>query len=34
LPESYKRFMERSLRDCFDFAGVPLSFLFKRKNVA
>ena len=33
LPESYKRFMERSLRDSFDFVGTPISFLFKRKNV-
>ena len=32
LPDSYKRFMERSLRDKFDFAGVPVSFIFKRKN--
>ena len=32
LPDSYKRFMERSLRDKFDFVGVPVSFLFKRKN--
>jgi len=34
LPESYKRFMERTLREKFDFSGVPLSFVFKRKNVA
>jgi GTP-binding protein len=33
LPESYKRFMERSLRNIFDFTGTPISFLFKRKNI-
>jgi GTP-binding protein len=34
LPESYKRFMERAIREKFDFAGTPISFLFRRKNVA
>lgn len=33
LPDSYKRFMERRMRDAFDLEGVPVSFLFKRKNV-
>jgi len=32
LPDSYKRFMERTLRDKFDFLGSPISFIFKRKN--
>ena len=34
LPESYKRFMERVLREQFDFKGTPISFIFRRKNVA
>ena len=34
LPESYKRFMERAIRDKFDFVGTPISFIFRRKNVA
>ena len=34
LPDSYKRFMERAIRDNFDFVGTPISFLFRRKNVA
>ena len=34
LPEAYKRFMERTIRDKFDFSGTPISFLFRRKNVA
>ena len=34
LPDSYKRFMERSIREKFDFAGTPISFIFRRKNVA
>ena len=33
LPDSYKRFMERTLRNNFDFSGVPVSFIFKRKNI-
>lgn len=33
LPDSYKRFMERSLREHFDFTGTPISFVFRRKNV-
>lgn len=32
LPDSYKRFIERRLRDIHDLEGVPISFLFKRKN--
>ncbi len=33
LPDSYKRFMERTLRSHFDFEGVPISFVFRKKNV-
>ncbi len=33
LPESYKRFMERTIRSNFDFEGTPISFVFRRKNV-
>lgn len=32
LPESYKRYMERQLRQLYDFEGVPISFLFKDKH--
>ena len=34
IPDSYKRFMERALRRCFDLTGVPVSFVFRKKNVA
>lgn len=34
LPDSYKRFVERQLRNNFDLEGVPVSFVFRRKNVA
>lgn len=34
IPDSYKRFMERRLRDNFDFMGTPISFIFKRKNLS
>lgn len=33
LPDSYKRFVERSLRKHFDFTGTPVSFVFRRKNI-
>ncbi len=33
LPDSYKRFMERILRENFNFDGTPISFVFRRKNV-
>jgi predicted GTPase len=26
--------MERSIREKFDFIGTPISFIFRRKNVA
>jgi GTP-binding protein len=32
LPDSYKRFLEKKLREHYDFEGVPVSFLFRRKN--
>lgn len=32
IPDSYKRFLERKLREAFDLEGVPVSFLFRRKN--
>lgn len=32
LPDSYKRFLERQLREKFDFMGAPISFVFRRKN--
>lgn len=32
LPDSYKRFMERQLRNVYDFVGVPISFVFRNKN--
>lgn len=34
LPDSYKRFMERAIRNEFGFEGTPISFIFRRKNVA
>jgi GTP-binding protein len=34
IPDSYKRFMERRIRDHFDFTGTPISFIFKRKNIS
>lgn len=33
IPDSYKRFLEKVIREHFDFEGVPISFLFRRKNV-
>lgn len=33
IPDSYKRFMERIIRENFDFVGTPISFTFKKKNV-
>lgn len=33
LPDSYKRYLERSLRKHFDFEGTPVSFVFRKKNV-
>ncbi len=34
LPDSYKRFMERRLREHFDFSGTPVSFIFRKKNIS
>ena len=33
LPDSYKRFLERTLRKHFNFEGTPVSFIFRKKNV-
>jgi len=33
IPESYKRFIENTLRRFYDFEGTPISFIFRRKNV-
>ncbi len=32
IPDSYKRFIERKLREKYDFEGVPISFLFRKKH--
>ena len=32
LKENYKRFLEKKFREHFGFQGVPVSFLFKKKN--
>ncbi len=32
LPDSYKRYIERQLRKLYDFEGVPMSFLFRKKS--
>lgn len=32
LPDSYKRFLERQIRENFDFEGTPISFIFRKKN--
>jgi GTP-binding protein len=32
LPEAYKRFIERQLRKLHDLEGVPISFVFRKKN--
>lgn len=32
IPDSYKRFIERSIRKNFDLQGTPISLIFKRKN--
>lgn len=32
IPVSYKRYMERTLRKCYDFSGTPVSFIFRKKN--
>jgi GTPase len=31
IPESYKRFLERTLRKHYGYAGVPISLIFRRK---
>lgn len=32
LPDSYKRYIERQLRKLYDFEGVPMSFVFRKKS--
>ncbi len=32
IPDSYKRFIERTIRKHFDLSGTPISFLFRKKN--
>ena len=32
IPDSYKRFLERALRRYADLEGVPVSFIFRKKN--
>lgn len=32
IPDSYKRFVERQLREHIDLEGVPVSFIFRKKN--
>lgn len=32
LPDSYKRYIERQLRQLYDYTGVPISFVFRKKN--
>ncbi len=32
IPDSYKRFLERSLRKHVELEGVPVSFIFRKKN--
>lgn len=32
LPEAYKRYIERQLRGLYDLIGVPISFVFRKKN--
>lgn len=32
LPDSYKRYMERQLRNLYDLVGVPISFVFRKKS--
>ncbi len=32
IPDAYKRFLERKLREHYDLDGVPVSFLFRKKN--
>jgi GTP-binding protein len=34
IPDAYKRFMEKTMRRLYDFAGTPISFVFRRKNVS
>lgn len=33
IPDSYKRFIERTIRTHFDFEGTPISLIFRKKNI-
>lgn len=33
IPESYKRFIENSMRQIYDLQGTPISLVFRKKNV-
>jgi GTP-binding protein len=32
VPDNYKRFLENQIRKFWDFTGVPISFIFRKKN--
>jgi GTP-binding protein len=32
IPENYKRFLENQIRKNWDFTGVPISLIFRKKN--
>jgi GTP-binding protein len=34
IPDAYKRFLENKLRQHLDLVGVPISFLFRKKNAS
>ena len=31
IRENYKQFLEKKIRECFNFEGVPITLLFKKK---
>ncbi|MFI5264617.1 MAG: ribosome biogenesis GTPase Der, partial [Candidatus Kapaibacterium sp.] len=32
IPDAYKRYLENKLREKYGFKGVPVSFIFRKKN--
>ncbi len=32
IPDNYRRFLEKKLRENFGFEGVPIELVFKKKN--
>ncbi|MGB9913522.1 MAG: hypothetical protein ACPLRO_09155 [Candidatus Kapaibacteriota bacterium] len=32
MPNSYKRFLEKVIRDKYNFEGTPISFVFRKKH--